>query len=286
MLFIQYNGINYSMKDNIDIERKIGLNKEAGSPHFHFSCEMIYVEEGFLVMNVEGVSTLLSDHQLLIISSLENHTLEKVSSDCIRYIFRFSSDFLFESVKDPSLIIIFNRSSALCVPMFSIPTDKQYTIKELFSLLLIEFRNKEYFYKNRCSVLLSAILITLYRLNPSMFNKSNNPLVKKIYGIQMYLNNNYQKNITLKDLSSLFSISKSYLEHSFVDITGLSVKQYVKKTRLTNAKKLLCSSDYNVSTISDMIGFYDSNYFIKQFKKSENITPLQYRKQYFSSKKQ
>lgn len=236
-------------------------------------------------MNVEGVSTLLSENQLLIISSLENHTLEKVSNDCVRYIFRFSSDFLFESVKDPSLIIIFNRSSALCVPIFSIPNDKIYTIRELFSLILIEFRNKEYFYKNRCSVLLSAILITLYRLDPSMFNKSNNPLVKKIYEIQIYLNKNYKQQITLDNLSSQFSISKSYLEHSFVDITGLSIKRYILKTRLTNAKKLLCSSDYNISTISDIIGFYDSNYFIKQFKKSENITPLQYRKQYFNSKK-
>jgi AraC-like DNA-binding protein len=272
------------MKDNISVERKIGSNKEATSSHFHFSCEMIFVEEGFLVMNVEGVSTLLIENQLLIISSLEKHTLEKVSSDCSRYIFRFSTDFLFESVRDPSLIIIFNRSSALCVPIFSIPPDNQYTIKELFSLLLIEFRNKEDFYKNRCSVLLSAILITLYRLDSSMFNKSNNPLVKKIYEIQMYLNTSYQENTTLADLSSKFSISKSYLEHSFVDITGHSVKRYILKTRLTNAKKLLCSNDYNVSTISDMIGFYDSNYFIKQFKKSEDITPLQYRKKYFSSK--
>jgi AraC-like DNA-binding protein len=272
------------MKDNISVERRIGFNREASSPHFHFSCEMIYVEEGFLVMNVEGVSSVINENQLLIISSLEKHTLEKASSDCIRYIFRFSSDFLFESVKDPSLIIIFNRSSALCVPVFDIPNDKLDTIKELFSLLLIEYRNKEYFYKNRLSVLLSAILITLYRIDSTMFNKSNNPLVKKIYEIQIYLNKNYQTNITLEELSSKFSISKSYLEHSFVEITGISVKRYILKTRLTNAKTLLCSSDHNVSTISDMLGFYDSNYFIKQFKKSEDITPLQYRKKYFYSK--
>lgn len=273
------------MKKEISIEKRIGNNKKANSPHFHFHCEMIFVEQGYLVINIEGTTTIIKENQVLIINSLENHILIESSSNCVRYIFRFSSDFLFESVKDPTLIIIFNRSSVLGIPVFTIPKDKINSIKELFSLILIELKNKETFYLTRCSVLLSAILITLFRIDSSIFTNDNNLLVKKIYEIQLYLNNNYQEKIKLEEIAYHFSISKYYMEHSFTKITGLSIKKYLMKIRLSNAKKLLCISEHNISSISYMIGFYDSNYFIKQFKKAESITPLQYRKQFICSNK-
>jgi len=234
-------------------------------------------------MSVDGVSCMVKEGDLLIISNLESHTLERVSFDCTRYIFRFSTAFLFEMVTDPSLIIIFNRSSSLSTPLFEIDENNISTIKQLFSLLLIEFNMKDDFYDTRCGVLLSAVLIALFRMNSNIFVENKNPMLTKIYEIQKYLNQNYMKNTTLNEISSTYSISISHLEHSFRNVTGLSIKRYILLTRISNAKKMLCSSDDSISQISEKTGFYDSNYFIKQFKRIENITPLQYRKKFFQS---
>lgn len=271
------------METEIDVIKKIGPNKDAQSMHFHYTCEMIFVERGFLVMSVDGVSCMVKEGDLLIISNLETHTLDSESFDCTRYIFRFSTEFLFEMVKDPSLIIIFNRSSSLSIPLFEIDEKNISTIKQLFSLLMIEFNMKDDFYDTRCGVLLSAILIALFRMNSNIFVENRNPMLTKIYEIQKYLNQNYMKNTTLDEISSTYSISISHLEHSFRKVTGLSIKRYILLTRISNAKKRLCSSDDSISQISEKTGFYDSNYFIKQFKKVENITPLQYRKKFFQS---
>lgn len=270
------------MKYDISVSRLIGKNDGATSKHFHYNSEMIFVTKGFLVMDIDGISTLLKENQLLIISSLEKHNLEKVSDDCERYIFRFSTEFLFEVVKDPTFIIIFNRSSSITIPIFTIPDEKVTTIKELFLLLLEECHDQNDFFENRCGVLLSAILISLYRIDSNLFIKNKNPMIKKIYEVQAYLNTHYMEKITLEELAFLFSISKSHMEHSFRSVTGIGIKQYIFRTRIMVAKKMLCSKNFSISTISEKIGFYDSNYFIKQFKKYENITPLQYRKSFFS----
>lgn len=270
------------MNYDLSILKLIGPHREATNIHFHYNNEIIFVTHGSLVMNFEGVSCPVKANQLIVISSLAIHTLEKVSNDCSRIIYRFSSEFLFDAIKDPSLMIIFNRSSNLSIPIFTLTGNKIVIFKELFSLLQMEFNTKHDLFENRCQVFLSTLLIILYRVDSSLFMKNKNPTITKIYKIQSYLNQHYKKSITIEHISKEFSISKSYLEHNFIEVTGLSIKRYIIRTRIVQAKKLLCCSDKNISEISEELGFYDSNYFIKQFKKLEQITPLQYRKKFFA----
>ena len=50
--------------------------------------------------------------------------------------------------------------------------------------------------------------------------------------------------------------------------------------RLSRAKSLLRFSDSSVEEIAADCGFADAGYFIKVFKKAENMTPLEYRRKW------
>lgn len=103
---------------------------------------------------------------------------------------------------------------------------------------------------------------------------------EKLSQIRNYLDNNYTKNISLDELSSLFYLSKFHLSREFKRIYGVTIGSYLLQKRLTEAKNHLRFSDDPVDRISHQCGFVDTGYFIKVFKKSEGMTPRQYRQKW------
>lgn len=111
-------------------------------------------------------------------------------------------------------------------------------------------------------------------INNEIYNK--NILLKKALE---YMNSNFQKNITLKDVALHTYTSKSYLSSFFQKNTGVSMSCYLNHLKIEKAKSLLLSSNYSLDYISYLCGFTTQNYFSYVFKKHENITPLKYRLQ-------
>lgn len=95
--------------------------------------------------------------------------------------------------------------------------------------------------------------------------------------VKNYLEQNYQERITLDILSEIFYINKFYLTRLFRAQFGISVNNYLMQVRLSHAKDMLCSSDMSVKNIGHICGVGNANYFTRMFKKSEGMTPGEYR---------
>lgn len=98
--------------------------------------------------------------------------------------------------------------------------------------------------------------------------------------IREYIEENYNKDIRLDFLSLKYGISKYYLSHMFKEQYGTSVNNYIINMRITKAKHLLRFSDLSTTEIANRVGYEDVNYFIRSFKKVENITPGEYKKKW------
>ena len=88
----------------------------------------------------------------------------------------------------------------------------------------------------------------------------------------------YAEPININLLANAFCISVSYLQHTFKAQTGHSIIDYMNRTRINNAEKLLLETDLHISEISEKVGFPDYNYFSRVFRKYKNLTPSEYRK--------
>ena len=103
---------------------------------------------------------------------------------------------------------------------------------------------------------------------------------RDLQSIKEYLDQNYQKKISLDDLADLFYINKFYLTRVFREQFGLSVGGYLSQVRITHAKQLLRFTDLPVEKIAHECGMNDANYFSRMFKKIEGVTPGEYRRRW------
>lgn len=96
--------------------------------------------------------------------------------------------------------------------------------------------------------------------------------------IDHVLETHYQEKLTLERLANLVHGSPSYLRHVYKKLTGMTPQEKLTAVRVSVAKKMLLQSDRPVNQIASMVGIPSPAHFVQLFKKSNGITPLQYRK--------
>jgi AraC-like DNA-binding protein len=101
---------------------------------------------------------------------------------------------------------------------------------------------------------------------------------KSLSEVKDYLDKHFTDEIYLENLCDTFCMSKFYLTKEFKKSYGVTISKYIISCRINYAKRLLRFTDKPIDEISDVCGFYDTSYFNKQFKASEDITPFKYRK--------
>ena len=92
-----------------------------------------------------------------------------------------------------------------------------------------------------------------------------------------YIDTHPAEKITVEQLGNRAGYADYYFSRMFKKETGMSVKEYIQKARMREAKTLLASSDMNIQQISDHLHFCSRSYFADQFHKSEGMTPAEYR---------
>ncbi len=101
---------------------------------------------------------------------------------------------------------------------------------------------------------------------------------KKIEKIIAFLKEYYKENFSIKELSEKIGISPYYLSHLFKKEMGISVMKYRDYLRLTTAKEMLQNTNLSITNIAFSLGWNDSNYFTRIFKKRTGISPSDFRK--------
>lgn len=97
--------------------------------------------------------------------------------------------------------------------------------------------------------------------------------------ITSYLYDNYMNNISIAKLGCYFHYSGSYISKIFREMKGISILEYLLMIRMNKAKELLKQPGFRVKDVSSMVGYEDSLYFSKVFKKREGMSPLEWQKQ-------
>ncbi|WP_159881493.1 response regulator [Paenibacillus puerhi] len=98
-----------------------------------------------------------------------------------------------------------------------------------------------------------------------------------IDNIKLYIQKHYHKELTLDKISSLFFINPSYCSYLFKEKTGINFIDFVNKVRIDQAKTLLQTTDEKVYKIAKSLGYENTKYFFRVFKKATGFTPEEYR---------
>lgn len=91
--------------------------------------------------------------------------------------------------------------------------------------------------------------------------------------IHDYLLSHYREPLQIAQIAALINRTPGYATHLFKEAYGLSPIKYMHDLRMAEARKLLLQSDMTVADIAFYLGYYDSSYFFKMFKKAVGMSP-------------
>jgi two-component system, response regulator YesN len=89
---------------------------------------------------------------------------------------------------------------------------------------------------------------------------------------------NIDQPLSLNAIADTLGVNPSHLSRTFKKALGMTLTDYINKLRIEEAKYLLDHSNDSVTAIASHVGYSDSNYFSKVFRKWERVTPHDYRK--------
>ena len=103
---------------------------------------------------------------------------------------------------------------------------------------------------------------------------------RAINSITRYLQEHLSEELSLSVLAEEFHLNPQYISQLFKNEIGVNFLTYLTGIRMEKAKKLLLSSSLSVAEVAERSGYADYRVFTKAFKKSEGVTPSQYRRDF------
>ena len=95
---------------------------------------------------------------------------------------------------------------------------------------------------------------------------------------RLWVHKKVKENLKVTDFAKLMNISPNHLNKSVKTITSKSASEVINEAKLIEIKYLLYQSNLSISEISYEMGYLDTSYFTRFFKKNENISPTEFRK--------
>lgn len=100
------------------------------------------------------------------------------------------------------------------------------------------------------------------------------------YAIQRaisHIREHYRENISLEQLASRLELTPEYLSALFNREVGINFSTFLKRFRISQAKRLLKGTDQKIYEIAQQVGYNDPKYFNRVFKEEIGVSPGEYR---------
>lgn len=229
------------------------------SAHFHPNIEFIFVLDGKLeIYDEEKLFTLNSGEGALILPNHIHSFQKDNNSKCL--VCSFSSDYV------PSFYSKIKNKTA---------DDIRFTPeKTVIDFLLCQFNKRE---------VLSVFEIKsiAYTICASFFNsvtlKDTDGNSDIMHAMLSYLTENFNKDITLKEMAKNLGYEEHYLSRRFHKNFPFNFKDYVNQLRVNQAKILLEQTNQSITDIAYNCGFTSVRNFNRAFKSVSDVTPREYR---------
>ncbi len=233
--------------------------------HDNKSLLLMYVERGTLCGKCQNKEFFVSDGEVLFLNCMNNHEY-RVKGD--------SAEILWFHFYGATGIEYYN----ILQQKFGnvIRVSKTEEIKNLFEEILNINRKEIDNFELVTSLKILNLMTMLYAYGVERRSslQIKNRLVETVVN---YIKENFDKKVRIRDIAAKTNYNEYYLSHVFKEIIGESIYEYLTRFRIDVAKRLLISGDYTVEEIGEKVGYNFLADFIRNFKKIEHMTPLQYR---------
>ncbi|HHV60150.1 MAG TPA: AraC family transcriptional regulator [Clostridiaceae bacterium] len=255
------------------------------NPNRHDHFEMVYVKKGDGIFEVAGQPVPIGPNDILIIKPNQVHKLIVKSKTGCQFIvlsFRFagklSKEYSEISLEDFLNFVRENESGAFIV----LKVNQKNEIIDLLNRIIKEKENDDIGSEFLRYLLILELFVLLSRaLKMEWENsiKGKSLKLKELIRIAVeFIYNNFEREISVKDMANYVFLSTGYFTRAFKEETGITPVSYLRKVRIERAKDLLAETDMKVAEIAQSVGFSNQQRFNETFRQQVKMTPLEYRK--------
>ncbi|MBE7036632.1 MAG: helix-turn-helix domain-containing protein [Ruminococcaceae bacterium] len=248
----------------------------------HNFWELCYVENGKIMLVLEGKSVTLNEGEIFFIPPEKTH-----SYICNDY------------KKGKAFVVCFETFSHTMKTLGETPYALDEVLKDYVLRIISEYKQTFFMNdKDQLEVIKNAnfggqqaiilhleyIIICILRKlseekNPEVVFLNKEDFYAKLSGIIIdYFQTNINRKISLEEICAKVNYSRSFLCKIFKEQMGESLFSYFNRMKIEEAKKLLSETDLSVTAVSKELGFSDIKYFGAFFKKNEGMSPAMYKK--------
>lgn len=259
----------FDPKNQIIVFQSTGY--EAIVEHAHDFLEIVYILAGKGIHNIRGREALLREGDMFVITTNDSHTMiPELPAEEFRWINCIVSRELME------------KYCGYIDPLKTVNFADNREITATFASLLKEYEEANPFFQE---IMMGKILSLIHEFKRRLLMESapSASAVKTrssyIDMVVSYIHQNYQRKITLEEISRFTGVSVGYIEKIFREDRATSPIEYLNVYRVEMACKLLIFTNDTIMKISETIGFNDVKFFYTIFKRQTGMAPGVYRKQ-------
>ena len=281
----EYKGVR--LNDSLIIKKLYTVHYYEYSKEYRFTgeshnfWEFVYVDKGEVTVVADDKSYILKQGSSIFHKPNEWHNIYANGTSAPNIaIITFASDsepmkffenkILFVGQEQKKLIskIIAEYSNG-----FSSPLNDPYTNH------LTRRKNSLFASEQMLKLHLCELLITFIR-NNNLKNQKTIPHINQSNAtmnlLLNYMNENISKNIKLNELIRYSGTNRTTIENIFRENFDVGAIDYFIKLKIEYAKKYLRENNYNITQISEILGYSSIHYFSRQFKKVTGMNPTEY----------
>lgn len=249
--------------------------------HVHNSCELLFIEKGAGRYHIGNEDYEVSANSVLIIGATDPHSRVFTEVPCSRYGLTIMPAYLENFSNMYSYLNIFLTHSPK--EAGKLQNIDENTFQRMLQILLLikkeiddsDARGK----KDMIYALLLELAVLLRRLLG--FEKQKYSSTWRVMAdIKEFIDSHYMEELNLSGLSRQFYLQPNTISKNFGKFFRKNISTYINSVRISNAVRILESSDINIIDLSEMVGYTSVNTFLRQFRERMNISPLQYKKKY------
>ena len=257
--------IVYDEQLKIEAYQFIGVMQKFPN-HFHDYYVIGFIEKGKQLLFYNNNEYLLKAGDILLLNPLDSHSCDSEDGKALDYLCLNISKGVMKKIAKEIFTIAY-------LPEFKTPvifsSDLVDDLKLLHEMIMKKERG---FFKEELFYLLLEQLIKEYAvLKPDKSFEFKEPFKKA----KQFLDNNYEKQISLHELSQISGMNKYTLIRNFTHEMPITPYQYLETIRINQAKKLLEAGN-DLTETAILSGFSDQSHFTRFFKKLIGLTPKQY----------
>lgn len=231
---------------------------------------IMYVCEGILYVQQEGVKYKINKGQYILMSLIEWH----------KYYFDkqvYSSIIWIHMNGNPVREMIHQIMNSRKMPVLGESKRIPILIRKCFEATKRVDGYKKTAVSAAIYEILSTVLYEAVYDNSSTKNKRDYEFKM---AVSLWIEQNIYNDITLDMIAEWMNISKYHFLRLFKRSFGVTPKKYIMEEKIRLAQNMLIYTDDDINTISHKLSFSSQSYFSKVFKKETSLYPTHFRHNY------